>query len=61
MPDFKILLDKYGAATLDSTDEFENIGTLHPPTDPIKEAQELAAKSFWSKGIVFSFKWFFNW
>lgn len=53
LPDFKTLLDKYGAATLDSTDEFENIGTLHPPTGPIKEAQELAAKAFGAKESFF--------
>ena len=53
LPDFKALLDKYGAAKLDSTDEFENIGTLHPPTGPIKEAQELAAKAFGAKESFF--------
>lgn len=53
LPDFKVLLSKYDAATLDSTDEFESIGTLHPSTGPIKEAQELAAKAFGAKESFF--------
>ena len=34
------------ALSLDTTDEFDNLGTLHPATGPIKEAQELAAAAF---------------
>lgn len=44
-PDFKNLLEKK-AVYLDTTDEFDNLGTLHPETGPIKEAQLLAAKAF---------------
>ena len=32
--------------SLDTTDEFNNLGTLHPATGAIKEAQDLAAKAF---------------
>lgn len=38
---------------LDTTDEFDNLGTLHPATGPIKEAQELAAKAFGSQRTFF--------
>lgn len=41
------------ALTLDTTDEFDNLGTLHPATGPIKEAQELAAKAFGAKKTFF--------
>lgn len=34
------------ALSLDTTDEFDNLGTLHPATGPIKEAQGLAAAAF---------------
>ena len=41
------------ALLLDTTDEFDNLGTLHPATGPIKEAQELAAKAFDTKRTFF--------
>lgn len=48
---FKKLVGK--ALTLDTTDEFDNLGTLHPATGPIKEAQELAAKAFGTQRTFF--------
>ena len=41
------------ALLLDTTDEFDNLGTLHPATGPIKEAQELAAKAFGAQRTFF--------
>ena len=41
------------ALLLDTTDEFDNLGTLHPATGPIKEAQELAAQAFGAKRTFF--------
>ena len=41
------------ALSLDTTDEFDNLGTLHPATGPIKEAQELAAEAFGSRKTFF--------
>ena len=41
------------ALLLDTTDEFDNLGTLHPATGPIKEAQELAAQAFDAKRTFF--------
>ena len=41
------------ALSLDTTDEFDNLGTLHPATGPIKEAQELAAQAFGAKRTFF--------
>ena len=38
---------------LDTTDEFDNLGTLNPPTGPIKEAEVLAAKAFSSQRTFF--------
>jgi len=38
---------------IDTTDEFDNLGTLHPATGAIKEAQELAAKAYNSKKTFF--------
>lgn len=38
---------------VDTTDEFDNLGTLTPATGPIKEAEELAAKAFGSKKTFF--------
>lgn len=38
---------------LDTTDEFDNLGTLHPATGPIKEAEKLAAKAFGAKRSFF--------
>lgn len=50
--DFKKLIgDK--ALSLDTTDEFDNLGTLHPATGPIKEAQELAAETFGARKTFF--------
>ena len=37
----------------DMTDEFDGIGTLNPPTGPIKEAQELCAKLFNAQKSLF--------
>ena len=37
---------------IDTTDEFDNLGTLHPATGPIKEAQELAAEAFGAKHLL---------
>lgn len=45
LPEFKELIGDR-ALFLDTTDEFDNLGTLHPATGPIKEAQELAAEAF---------------
>lgn len=41
------------ALTLDTTDEFDNLGTLHPATGPIKEALEMATKAFGTKRTFF--------
>lgn len=41
------------ALLLDTTDEFDSLGTLHPATGPIKEAQELAAAAFGAKRTFF--------
>ena len=43
--DFKKLIGEK-ALNVDTTDEFDNLGTLHPATGPIGEAQELAAEAF---------------
>jgi lysine decarboxylase len=43
--DFKNLIGSR-AVFLDTTDEFNNLGTLHPATGAVKEAQELAAQAF---------------
>lgn len=50
--DFKKLIGEK-ALRLDTTDEFDNLGTLHPATGPIKEAQELAAAAFGSEKTFF--------
>lgn len=52
LPEFKQLIGKKALA-IDTTDEFDNLGTLHPATGPIKEAQELAAKAFGAKKTFF--------
>ena len=52
LPEFRKLIGKK-ALSLDTTDEFDNLGTLHPATGPIKEAQELAAKAFGAKKTFF--------
>ena len=51
-PKFKNLIGKK-ALLLDTTDEFDNLGTLNPATGPIKEAEELAAKAFGAKKTFF--------
>ena len=50
--DFKKLIGEK-ALNIDTTDEFDNLGTLHPATGPIKEAQELAAEAFCAKKTFF--------
>ena len=52
LPEFKKLIGKK-ALSIDTTDEFDNLGTLHPATGPIKEAQELAAKAFGAQKTFF--------
>ena len=52
LPEFKKLIGAK-ALSIDTTDEFDNLGTLHPATGPIKEAQELAAKAFGAKKTFF--------
>ena len=41
------------ALLLDTTDEFDNLGTLHPSSGPIQEARALAAKAFGAKETFF--------
>ncbi|MDD3436119.1 MAG: aminotransferase class V-fold PLP-dependent enzyme [Candidatus Gastranaerophilales bacterium] len=50
--DFKNLIGKK-AFLVDTTDEFDNLGTLNPATGPIKKAQELAASTFGAKKTFF--------
>ena len=52
LPEFKKLIGKK-ALSIDTTDEFDGLGTLHPATGPIKEAQELAAEAFGAKKTFF--------
>ena len=52
LPDFRKLIGKK-ALEIDTTDEFDNLGTLHPATGPVKEAQELAAEAFGAKKTFF--------
>lgn len=52
LPEFKKLIGRK-ALSVDTTDEFDNLGTLHPATGPIKVAQELAAKAFGAKKTFF--------
>lgn len=49
---FKKLIGEQ-ALFLDTTDEFDNLGTLTPATGAIKEAEELAAKAFGAKRTFF--------
>lgn len=51
-PEFRKLIGSR-ALSVDTTDEFDNLGTLHPATGPIKEAQELAANAFGAKKTFF--------
>ena len=50
--DFKKLIGEK-ALTVDTTDEFDNLGTLHPASGPIKAAQELAAEAFGAQKTFF--------
>lgn len=50
-PDFGALLGE--ALTLDTTDEFDNLGTLHPSTGAIAKAQELAASAWGARSSYF--------
>ena len=52
LPDFRKLIGKK-ALSLDTTDEFDGLGPLHPATGPIREAQELAAAAFGAKKTFF--------
>ena len=52
LPEFKKLIGAK-ALSIDTTDEFDGLGTLHPATGPIKEAQELAAQAFGAKKTFF--------
>ena len=52
MPEFRRLVGKK-ALMVDTTDEFDNLGTLTPATGPIKEAEKLAAKAFGAKRTFF--------
>lgn len=49
---FRKLIGK-NALLIDTTDEFDNLGTLNPPTGPIKQAEDLAAKAFGAKKTFF--------
>lgn len=51
-PEFKKLIGKK-ALEVDTTDEFDNLGTLNPATGPIHEAEKLAAKAFSAKRTLF--------
>jgi arginine decarboxylase len=52
LPKFKKLINnKY--TYLDTTDEFDQLGTLHPETGPIQKAQELAAEAFGAQKSFF--------
>ena len=52
LPDFRKLVGKK-ALMVDTTDEFDNLGTLTPASGPIKEAEELAAQAFGDKKTFF--------
>ena len=52
LPGFRKLVGKK-ALMVDTTDEFDNLGTLTPATGPIKEAEELAAQAFGAKRTFF--------
>lgn len=49
---FRKLIGKKALA-IDTTDEFDNLGTLNPPTGPIKQAEDLAAKAFGARKTFF--------
>jgi len=48
---FKNLMGK--ALTIDTTDEFDGLGTLHPATGPIRKAELAAARAFGSGRTLF--------
>lgn len=50
--DFKKLVGEK-VLSIDTTDEFDNLGTLHPATGPIAEAQNLAAEAFGAQKTFF--------
>ena len=50
--DFKKLIGER-ALNVDTTDEFDNLGTLHPATGPIGEAQKMAAEAFGAEKTFF--------
>ena len=50
--DFRKLIGEK-ALNVDTTDEFDNLGTLHPATGPIAEAQNLAAEAFGAQKTFF--------
>jgi arginine/lysine/ornithine decarboxylase len=50
--DFKKLVGER-VLNIDTTDEFDNLGTLHPATGPIGEAQVLAAEAFGAQKTFF--------
>ena len=52
LQDFRKLVGKK-ALMVDTTDEFDNLGTLTPATGPIKEAEILAAEAFGAKRTFF--------
>lgn len=52
LSDFRNLIGRK-ALSVDTTDEFDNLGTLNPATGPIKEAQELAAEAFGARKTFF--------
>ena len=51
-PDFRNLIG-FDTLKIDTTDEFDNLGTLHPETGAIKEAQKTASETFNSKKTFF--------
>ena len=50
--DFKKLVGE-DVLKIDTTDEFDNLGTLHPATGPIMEAQKIAAQCWGAKNSFF--------
>jgi len=52
LPRFKSLIGQK-AINLDTTDEFDNLGTLHPADGPVAKAQELAAEVFGAEKSYF--------
>ena len=50
--DFKKLIGER-ALNVDTTDEFDNLGTLHPATGPIGDAQKMAAEAFGAEKTFF--------